>query len=50
MDPDSYQQETLAAHTFGDQGRYLQEGMMLEVSYFDGEAITGTSATHRLTF
>ena len=44
MDPDSYQQEILAAHNFGEQGRYLQEGMMVEVSYFNGEAITGISA------
>ncbi|KAK9840356.1 hypothetical protein WJX74_008226 [Apatococcus lobatus] len=41
MDPDSFQQETLAANSFGEQGRFLQEGMMVEVSYFKGEAITG---------
>lgn len=42
MDPDSFQQEILAANNFGGQGRYLQEGMMVEVSYFKGEAITGS--------
>ena len=45
MDPDSFQQEILALQNFGVQGRYLQEGMMVEVSYFNGEAITGICAS-----
>ncbi len=41
MDPESFQQETLSQVNFGEQARYLQEGMVVEVSYFQNEAITG---------
>ena len=43
MDPGTFQQETLAHANFGDQARFLQEGMTVEVSYFQGEAIAGIS-------
>ena len=41
MDPDTFQQVTLARENFGESGRYLQEGMTVQVHYFNGEAISG---------
>lgn len=39
MDPNTYEQQSMEASGVGDQGQYLQEGMTVLVSFYEGKPI-----------
>jgi elongation factor P len=39
MDPDTYEQHSMEATAIGDQGKYLQDGMNVILSFYEGKAI-----------
>ncbi len=42
MDPESYEQYTMAVEDVGDQGKYLQDGMNVLMSFYEGNPIAFT--------
>lgn len=39
MDPDTYEQHSMSAADVGDTGKYLQDGMNVILSFYEGKAI-----------
>lgn len=46
MDPDTFEQPTLTAEQVGDEAKWLKDGLMCQITFFNGKAITFSPPNH----